>query len=35
MAFTHGLDRWELGGTFLRQGTGLDYSATTEDGGRS
>jgi RNA polymerase sigma-70 factor, ECF subfamily len=32
MAFTDGLDRWELGGSFLRQGTGLDYSATTEDG---
>ncbi len=32
MAFTDGLDRWQLGGTFLRQGTGLDYSATTEDG---
>jgi RNA polymerase sigma factor (sigma-70 family) len=32
MAFTDGLDRWELGGTFLRQGTGLDYSATAEDG---
>ncbi len=27
-----GLDRWQLGGTFLRQGTGLDYSTTTEDG---
>ena len=33
MAFTGGLDHWQLGGTFLRQGTGLDYSATTEDGG--
>ena len=32
MAFADGLDRWQLGGTFLRQGTGLDYSATTEDG---
>ena len=32
MAFTDGLDHWRLGGTFLRQGTGLDYSATTEDG---
>ena len=32
MAFTDGLDHWQLGGTFLRQGTGLDYSATTEDG---
>jgi hypothetical protein len=32
MAFTDGLDRWQLGGTFLRQGTGLDYSATTKDG---
>jgi bifunctional DNase/RNase len=32
MAFTDGLDRWQLGGTFLRQGTGLDYSATAEDG---
>jgi bifunctional DNase/RNase len=32
MAFTDGPDRWELRGTFLRQGTGFDYSATTEDG---
>jgi hypothetical protein len=32
MAFTDGLDHWQLGGTFLRQGTGLDYSATTEGG---
>ena len=32
MTFTDGLDRWQLGGTFLRQGTGLDYSATTENG---
>jgi RNA polymerase sigma-70 factor (ECF subfamily) len=32
MAFTDGLDRWQLGGTFLRQGTGFDYSAATEDG---
>jgi bifunctional DNase/RNase len=32
LAFTDGLDRWQLGGTFLRQGTGSDYSATTEDG---
>jgi RNA polymerase sigma factor (sigma-70 family) len=32
MAFTDGLDRWELRGTFLRQGTGFDYSATTGDG---
>src|ERR1700728_4160263 len=32
MAFADGLDYWQLGGTFLRQGTGLDYSATTEDG---
>ena len=32
MTFTDGLDRWQLGGTFLRQGTGFDYSATTEDG---
>ncbi len=32
MAFADGLDRWELRGTFLRQGTGFDYSATTEDG---
>jgi len=32
MAFTDGLGRWQLGGTFLRQGTGLDYSATTGDG---
>jgi RNA polymerase sigma-70 factor (ECF subfamily) len=32
MAFADGLDHWQLRGTFLRQGTGLDYSATTEDG---
>jgi RNA polymerase sigma factor (sigma-70 family) len=32
MAFTDGLDYWQLGGTFLRQGTGLDYSATADDG---
>ena len=32
MAFTDGLDRWQLGGSFLRQGTGFDYSATAEDG---
>jgi RNA polymerase sigma factor (sigma-70 family) len=32
MTFTDGLARWQLGGTFLRQGTGLDYSAATEDG---
>jgi RNA polymerase sigma-70 factor, ECF subfamily len=32
MAFTDGLDRWQLGGTFLGQGTGFDYSATTADG---
>jgi RNA polymerase sigma factor (sigma-70 family) len=32
MAFTDGLNRWELRGTFLLQGTGYDYSATTEDG---
>ena len=32
IAFTDGLDRWELRGTFLRQGTGFDYSATAEDG---
>jgi RNA polymerase sigma-70 factor, ECF subfamily len=32
MAFTDGLDYWQLGGTFLRQGTGLDYSCATEDG---
>jgi RNA polymerase sigma-70 factor (ECF subfamily) len=31
-AFTDGLDYWQLGGTFLRQGTGFDYSATTEGG---
>jgi len=34
MAFTDGLDHWQLGGTFLRQGTGFDYSATT-GGGRA
>ncbi|MGH3293974.1 MAG: sigma-70 family RNA polymerase sigma factor, partial [Trebonia sp.] len=32
MAFTDGLDHWQLRGTFLRQGTGFDYSATTGDG---
>ena len=32
MAFTDGLDRWQLGGTFLRRGTGFDYSYATEDG---
>jgi bifunctional DNase/RNase len=35
MAFTDGLHRWQLGGTFLRQATGShdqDYSCTTEDG---
>jgi len=32
MAFTDGLDYWQLGGTFLRQGTGFDYSATAGDG---
>jgi RNA polymerase sigma-70 factor, ECF subfamily len=32
MAFTDGLDHWQLGGTFLRQGTGSDYSCATEDG---
>ena len=32
MAFTDGLDHWQLRGTFLHQGTGYDYSATTEDG---
>src|ERR1700683_3525258 len=32
MAFTHGPNRWQLGATSLRQGSGLDYSATTEDG---
>jgi hypothetical protein len=32
MAFTECLDHWQLRGTFLSQGTGLDYSATTEDG---
>jgi bifunctional DNase/RNase len=35
LAFTHGLHRWQLDGTFLRQVTGShdqDYSCTTEDG---
>jgi hypothetical protein len=32
LAFTDGLDRWQLGGTFLHQGTGFDYSATAKDG---
>jgi RNA polymerase sigma-70 factor (ECF subfamily) len=35
MAFTKGLHRWQLAGTFQRQATGThdqDYSCTTEDG---
>ncbi|MGH3284795.1 MAG: bifunctional nuclease domain-containing protein, partial [Streptosporangiaceae bacterium] len=35
MAFTDGLHRWQLDGTFLRQATGShdqDYSCTTDDG---
>jgi RNA polymerase sigma-70 factor (ECF subfamily) len=35
LAFTDGLHRWQLDGTFLRQVTGYhdqDYSCTTEDG---
>jgi len=35
LAFTDGLHRWQLDGTFLRQATGShdqDYSCTTEDG---
>ncbi len=32
LAFADGLDRWQLGGTFLRLGTGLDYSATASGG---
>jgi len=32
MTFADGLNRWQLNGTFLRQGTGFDYSCTTEDG---
>jgi RNA polymerase sigma factor (sigma-70 family) len=32
MTFTDGLDRWQLRGTFLCQGTGFDYYATVEDG---
>jgi RNA polymerase sigma-70 factor (ECF subfamily) len=32
MAFADGLDRWQLDGTFLRQGTGFDYSAAAGDG---
>ncbi len=32
MAFTDGLDYWELAGSFLRQGTGFDYSAAAEGG---
>ena len=35
MAFTDGLDYWQLGGTFLRRGTGFDYSATTAEDGRA
>ncbi len=31
MAFTDDLDGWRLDGTFRRQGTGFDYSGTTED----
>ena len=32
MTFTDGLYGWQLDGTFLRQGTGLEYSCTAEDG---
>jgi len=32
MTFTDGLDHWQLRGTFLSQGTGYDYCATTKDG---
>ncbi len=32
LAFTDDLNGWEFGGTFLRQGTGFDYSCTAEDG---
>ena len=35
MAFTDGLNRWQLTGTFLREATGShdqDYSCTTDDG---
>jgi RNA polymerase sigma factor (sigma-70 family) len=32
LAFADGLHGWELVGTFLRQGTGFDYSCTAEDG---
>jgi RNA polymerase sigma-70 factor, ECF subfamily len=32
MGFTDGLNRWQLGGTFLRQGSGSDYSCSAEDG---
>ena len=32
MTFTDGLHGWQLDGTFLRQGTGLEYSCTAEDG---
>jgi hypothetical protein len=34
LAFTHGLHRWQLDGTFLRQAGShdQDYSCTTEDG---
>jgi len=32
MTFTDGLDHWRLGGIFLRQGTGSDYSCATKEG---
>jgi RNA polymerase sigma factor (sigma-70 family) len=32
LAFTDGLNQWQFDGTFMRQGTGFDYSCTAEDG---
>jgi len=32
LAFSDGLRRWRLDGSFRRQGTGSDYSCTAEDG---
>jgi len=32
LEFADGLRRWQLGGTFLRQGAGFDYSCAVEDG---
>jgi hypothetical protein len=32
LTFADGLHRWRIDGTFLRQGTGFDYSCAAEDG---